>query len=152
MLAEVLLRGEPNAVWHWKSRAALAGEDVEAAVAVYTEALETIDVEKPKGNVSELWVGFARVYEDVDDVEGAADVFARAHEYPFVSGEELARVVAAECEMLMRHDKFEDARAMLRRATAPAPQGSPTAGAPTVFVCGSRTATGPNSTPRSTDM
>ena len=32
------------------------------------------------------------------------------------------------------------------------PQGSPTAGAPTVFVCGSRTATGPNSTPRSTDM
>lgn len=121
LLSDVWLRQNPHNVHEWHKRAKLfvARKDSAGAVAVFTEAVGTVDPWRAShGRPHTLWTAFARLYERAKDWETARRVFDRAVADPelFKTPEDLATVWCEYVEMELRRGSIEDARAVARRA------------------------------------
>ena len=99
LLNNVQLRQNPHDIRKWRQRVRLfldpsqgvvAEPDPAKAVVAYTEAVKTVDPMRATGKFSQLWIDFARFYEEYDDLENAERVFQKAVSVPFKSVEELA--------------------------------------------------------------
>ncbi|OMH80382.1 Pre-mRNA-splicing factor syf1 [Zancudomyces culisetae] len=92
-------------------------EDIEGC---YEEALEIVHPRKAyDGQVSDLWLAYARMYEDRGDKQKAIGVFERAIKVWYKTVGELARVWCEYAEMYIREEEYEKAEQVLVRAITP---------------------------------
>ena len=126
LVNDVLLRQNPHNVKEWANRANLYVEagDPEKAVETYEKAVETISPHRAHGKLCDLWIEYAKYYEDKSQIKEARSVFERAVAIPFKLVDDLAAVWCQWAEFEIRHDEFEAALDILGRATTP-PRGTP---------------------------
>lgn len=119
LLSNVKLRQNPHNVFEWLRRVHLFEDDPKKQIVTYTEAVKTIDPHKATGKLPDLWTNFAKLYENHGDLANAQGVFEKASNASFRRSSDLATVYLEWAEMLLRHNKNEDARQLLRKATTP---------------------------------
>jgi pre-mRNA-splicing factor SYF1 len=124
LLSNVRLRQNPNNVHEWHKRAALFKRtgDSAGAVDAYTDGVNTVDPWRAShGRPHTLWLAFARLYEDANDISSARKVLNKATSDPerFKAAEDLATIWCEFAEMELRQTSPEAALELLRRATSP---------------------------------
>ena len=77
LLSHVILRQNPNNVNEWQKRAALWGDDKTAVLQTYLEAIEAINPKKAVGQFHELWINYAKVYEEGGDLDSARRIMEK---------------------------------------------------------------------------
>jgi len=117
LVNDVLLRQNPNNVAEWEKRVALWGDNKKEAVQTYTDAIAAINPKKATGLYYELWVNYAKLYDEGDDIQTARIIMEKASKVPFKSVNELAEMWCAWAEMELRNDNFEKAVEILAKAT-----------------------------------
>lgn len=117
LVNDVLLRQNPNSVLEWEKRVALWGDNKQKIVETYTKAIQTINPKKADGKFHELWVQFAKFYEEGGDLESARAIFDKAVKVNYKEVNDLAAVWCEYAEMETRHDNFDRALDVMARAT-----------------------------------
>ncbi|XP_064355470.1 pre-mRNA-splicing factor SYF1 [Dromaius novaehollandiae] len=118
LLNSVLLRQNPHNVHEWHKRVQLHQGRPGEIINTYTEAVRTVDPFKATGRPHGLWVAFARFYEDNGQLEDARTILSKATRVRFRQVEDLAAVWCEFGEMELRHENYEEALRILRKATA----------------------------------
>ncbi|KAF9683515.1 hypothetical protein SADUNF_Sadunf04G0021800 [Salix dunnii] len=114
----VLLRQNPHNVEQWHRRIKLFEGNPTKQILTYTEAVRTVDPMKAVGKPHTLWVAFAKLYEDHNDLVNARVIFDKAVQVNYKTVDNLASVWCEWAEMEIRHQNFKGALELLRRATA----------------------------------
>lgn len=134
LVNDVLLRRNPNDVQEWEKRIVLFDKDQdEKIVETYVKAIETINPKKATANFNQLFVNFAKWYEesglssnmDVDggsgegvpDLVNARKVFERAVKVNFQRVDDLAEIWIEWAEMEVRNENYAEALKVMQRAT-----------------------------------
>jgi pre-mRNA-splicing factor SYF1 len=117
LVNDVLLRQNPNNVSEWEKRVALWGDNQKEAVQTYTDAIAAINPKKATGLFYELWVNYAKLYDEGGDIQTARIIMEKAVKVPYKSVNELAEMWCAWAEMELRNDNFEKAVEILAKAT-----------------------------------
>ncbi|RKP38467.1 hypothetical protein BJ085DRAFT_23335 [Dimargaris cristalligena] len=120
LVNDVVLRQNPHNVLEWLNRVDLwASVDESKVVPTYTDAVAAIHPKKAVGKLHDLWIRFARYFEDHQQPEEAREVWERAVRVDYKSVNDLAEVWCAYADMEVRLGEFDRALAVLGRATAP---------------------------------
>ncbi|KAJ5841381.1 hypothetical protein N7534_011211 [Penicillium rubens] len=117
LVNDVLLRQNPHNVIEWEKRVALWGDNKEESVHTYTDAIAAINPKKALGKFSELWVNYAKLYENGGDLDTARVIFDKAVKVPFKSVAELAETWCEWAEMELRAENFDKAVSIMAKAT-----------------------------------
>ena len=117
LVNDVLLRQNPNNVVEWQKRVGLWGENKTQVVATYNEAIKTINPKKASGRFGQLWVSFAKFYEEGGDLKTAREIMEKATRVPYRSVNELADVWIDYAEMEIRADNLDKALEIMALAT-----------------------------------
>jgi len=117
LVNDVLLRQNPHNVIEWEKRVALWGDNKQEAVNTYTAAIAAISPKKAHGKFSELWVNYAKLYENGGDLDTARVIFDKAVKVPFKSVAELAETWCEWAEMELRAENFDRAVGIMAKAT-----------------------------------
>ncbi|KAK3532152.1 hypothetical protein QTP86_009020, partial [Hemibagrus guttatus] len=118
LLNSVLLRQNPHNVHEWHKRVKLYEGNPRQIINTYTEAVQTVDAVKATGKPHSLWVLFARFYEDNEQLEDARTIFGKATKVNYKQVDDLAAVWCEYGEMELRHENYDQALRILRKATA----------------------------------
>ncbi|RIA91251.1 pre-mRNA splicing factor SYF1 [Glomus cerebriforme] len=119
LVNDVLLRQNPNNVHEWEKRVALWKDNHTKVVETYTKAMRTIDPKKATGKFHELWVNFAKFYEQGGDIENARTIFEKATHVDFKHVNDLAALWCEYAEMELRLENYNKAIDVMGRATVP---------------------------------
>ncbi|WCJ42630.1 Pre-mRNA-splicing factor SYF1 [Euphorbia peplus] len=114
----VHLRQNPHNVEQWHKRVELFNGNPTKQILTYAEAVTTVDPMKAVGKHHTLWIAFAKLYEDHNDLVNARVVFDKAVQVNYKTVDNLASIWCEWAEMEIRHKNFERALELLRRATA----------------------------------
>ncbi|KAI4097046.1 MAG: hypothetical protein LQ339_006840 [Xanthoria mediterranea] len=125
LVNDVLLRQNPNNVVEWEKRVALWGDNKKEVVQTYTNAIAAIHPKKAVGKFYELWLKYAKFYEEGGDLSNARIILEKAVKVPFKSVAELAETWCGWAEMELRHENFDRAVDIMAKATQ-APKRSTT--------------------------
>ncbi|XP_038206702.1 pre-mRNA-splicing factor syf1 homolog [Zerene cesonia] len=117
LLNSVLLRQNPHNVAEWHKRVKLYEGKPHEIIDTYTEAVQTVDPKLAVGKLHTLWVGFAKFYENNDQIEDARLIFEKATQVSYVKVDDLASVWCEWAEMEIRHENYEEALKLMQRAT-----------------------------------
>lgn len=117
LVNDVLLRQNPNNVVEWEKRVALWGENKHEIVNTYTNAIAAIQPRKAIGKFHELWLNYARFYEEGGDLRNARIILEKAVKVPFKSVAELAETWCGWAEMELRNENFDGAVGIMAKAT-----------------------------------
>lgn len=118
LLNSVLLRQNPHNVENWHRRVKLFEGNPTKQILTFTEAVRTIDPMKAVGKPHTLWVAFARLYENHNDLVNARVIFDKAVQVNYKAVDHLASVWCEWAEMELRHKNFKGALELMRQATA----------------------------------
>ncbi|KAE8619523.1 hypothetical protein XENTR_v10009831 [Xenopus tropicalis] len=118
LLNAVLLRQNPHNIHEWHKRVQLYQDKPHEIINTYTEAVQTVNPAKATGKPHSLWVAFAKFYEDNGQIEDARAILQRATLVQYTHVDELASVWCQFGEMELRHENYEQALNILRKATA----------------------------------
>ncbi|XP_031723897.1 pre-mRNA-splicing factor SYF1 [Anarrhichthys ocellatus] len=118
LLNSVLLRQNPHNVHEWHKRVKLYDGNPRQIINTYTEAVQTIDPMKATGKPHSLWVSFAKFYEENEQLDDARTIFEKATKVNYKQVDDLAAVWCEYGEMELRHENYEQALRILRKATA----------------------------------
>lgn len=118
LLSNVILKQNPNNVNEWLNRIQLCEGQIESTISTYTEALRTVQSQQALGKLSKLWIGFAKFYEQYDEIENSNVVYFKATQQEFRSVEELSHVYCAWAEMHVRHNNVESSIKIMRHAVS----------------------------------
>ncbi|KAI6043062.1 hypothetical protein EDC04DRAFT_2961848 [Pisolithus marmoratus] len=95
----------------WEKRVALWGDDDEKVAETYSQALQTINPRKATANLFQLYINFARYYEEggasgtaEPDLDSARKILEKATKVNFKTVEDLAEIWCEWAEMELRHD------------------------------------------------
>lgn len=114
----VLLRQNPHNVEQWHRRVKLFEGNPTKQIITYTEAVRTVDPMKAVGKPHTLWVAFAKLYETHKDIANARVIFDKAVQVNYKTVDNLASLWCEWAEMELRHNNFQRALELMRRATA----------------------------------
>ena len=117
LVNDVLLRQNPNNVNEWEKRVALWGDNKKEVVQTYTDAIAAVQPRKAVGKFHELWLNYAKFYEDGGDVRTARIITDKAVNVPFKSVAELAEMWCGWAEMELRNENFDQAVEIMAKAT-----------------------------------
>ncbi|KAF2148919.1 pre-mRNA-splicing factor syf1 [Myriangium duriaei CBS 260.36] len=117
LLNDVLLRQNPHNVNEWEKRVTLWGNNKNEVVNTYTSAIAAINPKKAVGRFHQLWANYAKFYERHKDLRNARVIFEKAVKVPFKSVNELADTYIEWAEMELRNDEFDNAVAVMAKAT-----------------------------------
>jgi pre-mRNA-splicing factor SYF1 len=117
LLSSVLLRQNPHNVNEWLKRALLFSSNPLKVIETYTKAVHTVDPHKATGKLCELWISFAKFYEEHDQLHEARAVFDKAVTRAFKKYDELATVWCEYVEMELRNKEFRRAVSLIKQAT-----------------------------------
>lgn len=87
-------------------------------ILTFTEAVRTVDPMKAVGKPHTLWVSFARLYENHNDLVNARVIFDKAVQVNYKTVDNLASVWCEWAEMELRYKNFQAALELMRRSTA----------------------------------
>ncbi|KAL0923032.1 hypothetical protein M5K25_007074 [Dendrobium thyrsiflorum] len=118
LLNSVLLRQNPHNVEQWHRRVKLFEGNPTKQILTFTEAVRTVDPMKAVGKPHTLWVSFARLYENHNDLVNARVIFDKAVQVNYKTVDNLASVWCEWAEMELRHKNFQAALELMRRSTA----------------------------------
>ncbi|XP_020574450.1 pre-mRNA-splicing factor SYF1 [Phalaenopsis equestris] len=118
LLNSVLLRQNPHNVEQWHRRVKLFEGNPTRQILTFTEAVRTVDPMKAVGKPHTLWVSFARLYENHNDLVNARVIFDKAVQVNYKTVDNLASVWCEWAEMELRHKNFQAALELMRRSTA----------------------------------
>ena len=116
LLSDALLRQNPNNVKEWLKRVKLCSDDKDLVIQTYEKALKTVDPVKAFGKTDLLWIGYAKFYEDVDQLGKANDVYFRATKDTFKNVDQLANIWCEWAEMHLRCNNYDDAYTIIKTA------------------------------------
>ncbi|KAI9736369.1 MAG: pre-mRNA-splicing factor syf1 [Claussenomyces sp. TS43310] len=116
LINDVLLRQNPNNVLEWEKRIALWGDNSNEVVQTYTDAIAAIQPKKAVGQFHELWVNYAKFYENGGDIRNGRVIMEKAVKVPFKSVAELADMWIEWAEMELRNENFEEAVKIMAKA------------------------------------
>ena len=119
LLNSVMLRQNPHNIIEWQKRVDLYVGKPKMIVATYMEAVKTVDPKQATGKLENLWVNFAKFYEENNQISDARIIFQRATEVDYVRVEDLATIWCQWAEMELRHNNDDQALLLMKRATAP---------------------------------
>ncbi|KAL8803268.1 MAG: hypothetical protein Q9200_006287 [Gallowayella weberi] len=117
LVNDVLLRQNPNNVIEWEKRVALWGKNKKEIVQTYTNAIAAIQPKKATGKFHELWLNYAKFYEEGGDLRNARIILEKAVKVPFKSVAELAETWCGWAEMELRHENFDRAVDIMAKST-----------------------------------
>lgn len=117
LVNDVLLRQNPNNVIEWEKRVALWGDNKTEVVRTYTDAIAAINPKKAHGKFHDLWVNYAKFYEQGGELDTARVIMDKAVKVPFKSVAELAETWCEWAEMELRSDNFDRAVEIMAKAT-----------------------------------
>ncbi|KAI3923984.1 hypothetical protein MKW92_021204 [Papaver armeniacum] len=117
LVNSVLLRQNPHDVEQWHTRVQLFKGNLTKQIQTLTEAVRTVDPMKAVGSPHTLWISLAKLSEH-DDIANARVVFDKAVQVSYKTVDNLASVWCKWAEMELKHDNLEEARELMRRATA----------------------------------
>mmetsp|Transcript_2417 Transcript_2417/g.3520 ORF Transcript_2417/g.3520 Transcript_2417/m.3520 type:complete len:886 (+) Transcript_2417:38-2695(+) len=126
LISSVLLRQNPHNVHEWQKRAKLILEekkDPKKVLICYAEAVKTVNPKLAVGKLCDLWIEFAKFYEDHKDFENVRIVFEKALLPHYRNVDDLATVWCAYADFELRNDNFKKALQLMQRATTE-PQAS----------------------------
>ena len=117
LVNDVLLRQNPNNVNEWEKRIALWGDNRKEVVQTYTDAIAAVQPRKAVGKFHELWLNYAKFYEEGGDLRTARIITEKAVNVPFKSVAELAEMWCGWAEMELRNENFDQAVDIMTKAT-----------------------------------
>lgn len=117
LVNDVLLRQNPNNVVEWEKRVALWGDNKKEVVQAYTDAIAAVQPRKAVGRFHELWMNYAKFYEQGGDLQSARIITEKAVKVPFKSVAELAEMWCGWAEMELRNENFDQAVEIMAKAT-----------------------------------
>lgn len=117
LVNDVLLRQNPNNVNEWEKRAGLWGDNKKEVVQTYTDAIAAVQPRKAVGKFHELWLNYAKLYEQGGDLKTARIICEKAVKVPFKSVAELAEMWCGWAEIELEHENFDEAVAIMAKAT-----------------------------------
>lgn len=117
LINDVLLRQNPNNVIEWEKRVALWNENKAEIVQTYTSAIAAIAPKKAVGKFHELWLNYAKFYEEGGDLDTSRVIMDKAVKVPYKSVAELAEAWIGWAEMELRSENFDRAMAIMETAT-----------------------------------
>lgn len=117
LVNDVLLRQNPNNVNEWEKRVALWGDNKKEVVQTYTDAMAAVQPRKAVGKFHELWLSYAKFYEEGGDLRTARIITEKAVNVPFKSVAELAEMWSGWAEMELRNENFDRAVDIMAKAT-----------------------------------
>ena len=117
LVNDVLLRQNPNNVNEWEKRIALWGDNNKEVVQAYTDAIAAVQPRKAVGKFHELWLNYAKFYEEGGDLRTARIITEKAVNVPFKSVAELAEMWCGWAEMELRNENFDRAVDIMTKAT-----------------------------------
>jgi len=117
LVNDVLLRQNPNNVVEWEKRVALWGDNKHEVVQTYTDATAAIQPRKAVGRFHELWLNYAKFYEEGGDLRNARIILEKAVKVPYKSVAELAETWCGWAEMELRNENFDGAVGIMAKAT-----------------------------------
>ena len=117
LVNDVLLRQNPNNVNEWEKRVALWGNNQKEIVQTYTDAIGAVQPRKAIGKFHELWLNYAKFYEEGGDLRTARIISEKAVNVPFKSVAELADMWCGWAEMELRNENFDRAVDIMAKAT-----------------------------------
>ena len=117
LVNDVLLRQNPNNVNEWEKRVALWGDNKKEVVQTYTDAIAAVQPRKAVGKFHELWLNYAKFYEEGGDLRTARIITEKAVNVPFKSVAELAEMWCGWAEMELRNENFDRAVGIMAKAT-----------------------------------
>lgn len=117
LVNDVLLRQNPNNVNEWEKRVALWGDNKNEVVQTYTDAIAAVQPKKAVGKFHELWLNYAKFYEEGGDLRNARIITEKAVKVPFKSVAELAEMWCGWAEMELRNENFDRAVDIMAKAT-----------------------------------
>lgn len=125
LVNDVLLRRNADDVQEWEKRVALYGANDEQVVATYCAAIDAINPRKATANLHQLYIHFARFYEDggsvgaaARDLPAARQIYEKAVKVPYRRVDDLAEVWCSWAEMEIRHGHYDEALRVMSRATS----------------------------------
>ncbi|XP_058749786.1 uncharacterized protein LOC131622761 [Vicia villosa] len=116
--SSVALRQNPHNVEQWHRRVKLFEGNPTKQILTYTEAVRTVDPMKAVGKPHTLWVAFAKLYEQHNDLANARVIFDKAVQVNYKTMDNLASVWCEWAELELKHENFEGALELMKRATA----------------------------------
>ncbi|DAZ95273.1 TPA: hypothetical protein N0F65_007763 [Lagenidium giganteum] len=117
LLNSVLLRQNPNNVREWEKRIELYKDNAAQVIRTYAEAVKTVHPMRATcGKLVTLWVKFAKLYENHRNLQNARAIFRKAIDVNYKSEEELATAYCEWAELELRHECFDEALDLVRRA------------------------------------
>ena len=117
LVNDVLLRQNPNNVVEWEKRVALWKDNATEVVQTYTDAITAIAPKKAIGKFHELWLNYAKFYEEGGDLPTARIILDKAVKVPYKSVAELAETWVGWAEMELRNENFDRAVEIMATAT-----------------------------------
>ncbi len=117
LVNDVLLRQNPNNVVEWEKRVVLWNDNNEEVVQTYTDAIAAIHPKKAVGKFHELWLNYAKFYEENNDLDTARIILDKAVKVPYKSVAELADTWVGWAEMELRNENFDNALKVMATAT-----------------------------------
>ena len=117
LVNDVLRRQNPNNVNEWEKRVGLWAGNAPEIVQTYTDAIAAINPRKAIGRFHELWLNFAKFYEQGGDLRKARAICEKAVKVPLKSVAELAEFWCGWAEMELRNENFEAAVRIMEDAT-----------------------------------
>ena len=117
LVNDVLLRQNPNNVNEWEKRVGLWGENKREVVQTYTDAVAAVQPRKAVGKFHELWLNYAKFYEQGGDLKTARIICEKAVKVPFKSVAELAEMWCGWAEMEIENENFDEAVTIMAKAT-----------------------------------
>ncbi|KAJ7378147.1 Pre-mRNA-splicing factor SYF1 [Desmophyllum pertusum] len=118
LLSSVLLRQNPHNVHEWHKRVKLYEGKPKEIINTYTEAVQTVDAKLASGKPHTLWVEFAKFYEQHGQLAEARVIFDKATKVNYRKVDDLASVWCEFSEMEIRHENYQQALDLMKRATA----------------------------------
>ena len=121
LVNEVVLRQNPHNVNEWKARVKLfLDSKIEEKIPeVYGKGVEAVNPFQAVGNVKDLWIDFAKFFNERSRFEEARQVFEKAILAKYAHVDDLAFVWCQWAEMEIENGNYEYARDLIGRATAP---------------------------------
>ncbi|KAK5102847.1 pre-mRNA-splicing factor syf1 [Lithohypha guttulata] len=116
LLNDVLLRQNHNNVPEWEKRVSLWGDNEKEIVQTYADAIAAIEPKKAIGKFHELWISYAKFYEEHGDLDTARIILDKAVKVPYKSVVELAETWIGWAEMELRNENFDRAMAVMVKA------------------------------------
>lgn len=117
LVNDVLLRQNPSNVVEWEKRVALWGDNKREVVQTYTDAIAAVQPRKAVGKFHELWLNYAKFYEEGGDLRNARIILEKAVKVPFKSVAELAETWCGWAELELRNEDLDRAVDIMAKAT-----------------------------------